>query len=237
MPDYERIYRRQEYLTPGARETAAILVERAVALGAKVVVDVASGKGEAACAVAQAAGCRVVMVDAFLPFMRHAASKVRARGLGGRVHAVYAEGGRIPAPDNAFDAGYCIGAPSLVGLQRCARSLARVVRPGGAVVVSDITWRRKPGLGPEWLWIAEFQQLTREEYARELEAPGMSVDRVFPHPRSAWDDYFAPMRAVAQEARAAGDAAFADECERGIEIESRAADEFLDYTTFACSVR
>lgn len=52
------------------------------------------------------------------------------------------------------------------------------------------------------------------------------------HDRAAWDAYHQPMRAVAADERARGEAAFAGEVERGIEVERRGVETFLDYATF-----
>ena len=48
----------------------------------------------------------------------------------------------------------------------------------------------------------------------------------------AWDQYWQPMRVVAADARSAGDAAFADETQQLIDVERRAVDAWLDYTSF-----
>jgi hypothetical protein len=50
MPDYARIYARQEYLTPGAAETVEIIAETVKPTEGSILLDVACGKGEAAAA-------------------------------------------------------------------------------------------------------------------------------------------------------------------------------------------
>ena len=142
MNIFERTYAKQEYLTPGAAETVAIVAAALPADGARVL-DVASGKGEAACSLA-ADGHDVVALDAFEPFHRYTQAKVRERGLDGRVSLVRGNGRLLPLPDDSFDGAYCIGAPSIVGLPDCPQELARITMAGGPVVVSDIVWRTMP---------------------------------------------------------------------------------------------
>ena len=82
--------------------------------------------------------------------------------------------------DAAFDAGYCIGRHSIVGLEPCLRELRCAVRPGGVVVVSDLYWRRRPGrpLGPQWGWVAEVtDRRSLDEYRRALERAGVALER------------------------------------------------------------
>lgn len=231
---YSRVYAKQEYLTPGAAETVSLLAEAARLDADAAVVEVAVGKGEAACALAATYSCRVVGVDRWAPFLRYTAAKVEARGLEERVNLLRADGRYLPVPDRAADTAYCIGGPSIVGLEPCLAELARVVRGGGVVAVSDIIWRTTPDqLGPEWGWVArQLPRIGEDDYAALLTAAGLTVEAVVVHPRAAWDAYYAPMRAVARDERAAGNDAFADEMEAGIEVEERAIDSFWDYATF-----
>jgi hypothetical protein len=113
--------------------------------------------------------------------------------------------------------------------------MARAVRSGGHVIVSDAVWRTKPGpLGEEWGWLKDAPQVTAEEYAATVEAAGLAVERVHPHGIEAWEAYWAPMLAVAQEAKTEqpADVFFADEVESGVELERRAVEAWLGYATF-----
>ena len=238
MTDYARIYAKQEYLTPGAAETVELIAETVRPNEQSLLVDVAAGKGEAACTLAGRFDCRVVAVDLYDPFIGDAAAKARRRNLPNLVAVLRADGGHLPVADAVCDAAYCIGGPSIVGPEPCLAELARAVKPGGHVIVSDIAWRRKPdgALGPEWGVVAQISpRLSQDEYAALIEAQGLVVSQVHIHERSAWEEYFRPMAEVAREASASDspeDLAFAQEIERDIDIEGRAADTFLDYATF-----
>lgn len=238
MPDYFRIYARQEYLTPGAAETVEIIADTVRPAENTRLIDVACGKGEAAATLAGRFACRILAADIWDPFIHYAAAKFWFYNLRDLVSIVRADGKRLPVRDGAADAAYCIGAPSIVGLEPCLREMARAVKPGGSVIVSDIVWRTEPEapLGPEWGWIAHSQpRLSLEGYASAIERAGLRVQRTHVHPRSAWDDYWRPMWEVAAEARASGeaeDAAFAAENGHLLDIERRAVDAFLDYATF-----
>jgi SAM-dependent methyltransferase len=230
-----RLYGRQEYLTPGAAETVQRIINVARPGPGSVLLEVASGKLEAACTLAQS-GCTVVGVDLYPLFFDDAQAKIAARGLQLLVTLVRADGKRLPMRASAFDAAYCIGSPSIVGPEDCLRELARVTRPGGAVVVSDVVWRTKPGaLGPEWRWLASMAQISKDEYASAIADAGLSVCEATVFPRSAWDAYHAPMLQVAREARETvegDDVAFADQVESDTSMERRAVDAFIDYAMF-----
>ena len=230
------LYSRQEYLTPGAAETVQRILEVVGPDASSLLLDVASGKGEAACVLAARSHCRVIGVDLYPLFFDDARAKIATGGLQGNVTIVRADGKRLPVRDGAFDAAYCIGGPSIVGLAGCLRELARAVRAGGAVIVSDIVWRERPGaLGPEWRWLASMQQITQDEYASAIETAGLKVEEITVFPRTVWDVYHQPMAEVARAARAStqpDELNRAEEIEAGIEVERRAVASFVDYAMF-----
>lgn len=237
MTDYLRTYAKQEYLTPGAAETVELIAEAASLTEDVLLLDVAAGKGEAACTLAGRFACRVLAVDLYDPFIHYAAAKAWHWNLRDLVTVLRADGKQVPVRDACCDAAYCIGAPSIVGLEPCLAELARAVKPGGHVIVSDIVWRVKPdgALGAEWGWVAQVNpRLSPDEYVAAVETAGLRVERVHTHERSAWDDYWRPMLAVAEEANTSqpADPFFADEVQSTVDMERRAVEAYIDYATF-----
>ena len=240
VDDHIRLHARQEYLSPGEPETVARLTELLRSVPEAVVLEVACGKGEAACVLAQQTGCRVLALDTHLPFLQYAQQKVRTRDLAGAVHIIRADGRRVPAADGAFDAGYCIGGPSIVGLEPCLRELHRTVKPAGVVVVSDLYWRRQPAqpLGPDWGWVADVtERPSLDSYRRALEHAGLEVVEVQEHDRAAWEAYFRPMLEAAAEERRRGDATYADNVERDVALERRGVEALHGYMTMVARNR
>lgn len=237
MPDFLRTYARQEYLTPGAAETVEIIAEAVQPTEDTLMLDMPCGKGEAAAVLAGRFACRILAADIFDPFIHLSAAKAWFFNLRDLVTVIRADGRRLPAREGAFDAAYSIGGPSIIGLDDCLRELARAVKPGGHVIVSDIVWRSQPAapLGREWGWLArQTERPSPQDYAGRIETAGLTVERTHVHDRSTWEDYWRPMLAVAQEAKTSqpADIFFADEVETGIAVERRGVEAYLDYATF-----
>jgi SAM-dependent methyltransferase len=239
VPDFSRIYARQEHLAPGAAQTVEIIAESVRPTDDSLLLDVACGKGEAAATLAGRFSCRIAAVELYDPFVHHTAAKAWFYNLRDLITLLRADGRRLPVRDAAFDAAYCIGAPSIVGLQECLGELARATRPGGQVIVSDIVWRAKPEapLGDEWRWLARTDPISLDEYGTAIEAAGLRVERTHVHDRAVWDEYWRPMLAIAEGAKVSqpADISFADDIESAIALERRAVDAWLDYATFAAS--
>lgn len=98
------------------------------------VLDLATGSGDLASAVAAACpGALVVAADFCAPMMKHA----QRRGL---PHLVVADGMALPFADGVFDAvtvGF--GLRNMADYGGAVREMARVLRPGGCLLVLDFS--------------------------------------------------------------------------------------------------
>lgn len=134
------------------------------AAGTARVLDVASGTGDLALALAAAGAGTVVGVDFAAPMVRAAAAKADKRALGSGVAAggservawVVADAMRLPFADGSFDVcTVAFGLRNLPDYQAALVELARVVRPGGRFVCLELTPLRAPVVGPAFAWYFE----------------------------------------------------------------------------------
>jgi demethylmenaquinone methyltransferase/2-methoxy-6-polyprenyl-1,4-benzoquinol methylase len=106
-------------------------------------LDVASGTGDLAIELARRVGPSGTVVGS--DFSEGMLDLARAKSAG--VRWEWADALALPYPDDAFDAATVgFGARNFVDLDRGLAEMARVVRPGGKVVVLEITVPQKPPL-------------------------------------------------------------------------------------------
>ncbi len=221
--DFARAFAKTDYLTVGTQRTIDLAIAALTQAGLsgkdQCLIDVAGGKGVAGCDLASALGCAVVVCDRYPPVLADSEARVRRLGLADRVAVVAA--------------ATCIGAASIIGIPRIFEELARVVRRGGLVVVSDVVWRERPigPVGSEWGEPPAEIQHALPEYLSVMAAAGLQAEATHQHPYSDWEDYIAPIMEVAREARASGEGEFADELEEGFAVELRWAAAYWDYVT------
>lgn len=176
-----------ESLHPGG----LLLTERLgqlLALGPGVrVLDVAAGNGASAAYLVERFGCHVTGVDLGAKNVRAGARKAAEPNLGELLQFAQADGERLPFQDGTFDAlicecSYCTF-PNKVS---AAREFARVLRPGGALGVTDMTIA---GPIPESLrsllaWAACIADAQRaDDYVQQFKDAGFTVTAVEDHQR------------------------------------------------------
>jgi len=154
VPRYDLMNR----LMTGGRDAAwrGQAVRLAIGDGAESVLDLATGTGDLALALATGGARRVVGIDFARPMVRAAAAKsARQRGdaSGGRdappvpVWAV-ADALALPFPDESFDAcTVSFGLRNMADYEAAVWEIARVLRPSGRFVCLELTPYRRPVLG------------------------------------------------------------------------------------------
>ncbi len=128
---------------------------RAMALtGRGRALDLATGTADLALLIAEThPSVEVVGVDPSPGMLEVGRKKVQARGLAARVSLALGDAQALDLPDASFDASsIAFGIRNVPDRPRALREMARVVRPGGRVVVLELSEPTTPVLGKLARW-------------------------------------------------------------------------------------
>ncbi|MGC4900430.1 SAM-dependent methyltransferase [Micromonospora echinospora] len=128
-----------DFETAGARLTD-MMIERVGARRGDRVLDVGCGPGRPGVRLARASGAELVGISISEQDVRLANERARVEGVSDRVRFKHANMLSLPFPDDSFD--HAMAFESIVHVpDRTAalREIARVVRPGGRIVLTDFT--------------------------------------------------------------------------------------------------
>jgi len=173
-------------LHPGG-EALTERLTRALSVGpGDVVLDVGSGLGTSALVIARAAGCAVIGADLSAANVERATARAAEAGLASRIRFLVGDAEALPLSDASVDGVVSECSLCLVPDKRAAvQEIARVVRPGGRVAISDVT-ATSAALPPELrtlsAWtacLADARPLT--ELAALLEEGGLVVEQLEEH--------------------------------------------------------
>jgi SAM-dependent methyltransferase len=115
------------------------------------VVDVACGKAEFLCLVAEAYKVKATGIDLSPYAIEAATQNVRARGLADRIELLHSDGATYqPSAPECLDLASCIGASWVYQDYRgTLEALTKMTRPGGLVLVGEPFWISDPD--PDYL--------------------------------------------------------------------------------------
>jgi SAM-dependent methyltransferase len=103
------------------------------------VVDVGCGVGGPSCDIAAATGATVVGISNSAKGIEHATEYAAKRGLADRVRFEVGEALALPLEDASVDAVFsCEAVHNVIEKAPLARELARVLKPGGRLVIGDL---------------------------------------------------------------------------------------------------
>ncbi|HEY4440647.1 MAG TPA: methyltransferase domain-containing protein [Candidatus Elarobacter sp.] len=197
------------------------------------LLDVGCGPGAQTVTLASL-GADVVAVDVHEPFLRETERRAGERGVADRVRTVRASMTDLPFGDGAFDVVWSEGAIYLMGFGAGLRAWRRVLRPGGAIAVSELTWiARDPPAEAKRFWDAAYPAMTTvEANRRALAESGYTPLAELVFPVTAWfANYYDPLeRRIAmlreRHAREPDAQAWLDEQQAEIDLARRCGDAY-----------
>lgn len=167
---------------PGGLELTRHLLGELRVGAAHTIVDVASGPGTSAILAARELGCSVVGVELSADNVSAATATASGAGLGDRVRFVHGDAESLPFPDQSADGALCECALCLFPDKQAALGeIARVLRPGARLALSDVTGEptRLPeelsGLAAWAACVADARPL--DEIAALVADAGLTVER------------------------------------------------------------
>ncbi|MGA9139721.1 MAG: methyltransferase domain-containing protein [Methanocella sp.] len=132
-----------DVLHPGGYDLTKRIAEVTDIRG-KNILDVASGRGASACYYAKNYSARVTGVDINPEMVRSAVERAKMDGVDASARFETGDALALPFADNTFDAAINECAVGLISdPQLCLKEMARVVKPGGDIVIHESTWLRQ----------------------------------------------------------------------------------------------
>ena len=183
----------------GDGETRRALELARLDLGAPIdVLDVGCGTGASTLVLARTLDARITAIDAAPAFVDRLRERAQREGLGDRIDALAGQMESLPFDDERFDLVWSEGAIYNMGFEAGLRAWRRLLRPGGVIAVSELTWTtdRRPH-DVDAHWAREYPAITTPSAnLAAIERAGYEPLAVFFLPPRCWEEhYYKPLRA------------------------------------------
>ncbi len=161
------------------------------------ILDIGCGTGASTLILARVLNAKITAVDFLQDFLDVLESRTRSLGLEEKITPLCASMEELPFEDEQFDVIWSEGAIYNIGFNKGISDWRRYLKPGGLLVVSEITWTTSSR--PSELqshWDSEYPEIgTASSKIKAIEDNGYSPVGYFVLPENCWlDNYYEPMR-------------------------------------------
>lgn len=162
------------------------------------IVDIGCGTGASSLQLATELGADVTAVDNLPDFLSELERRAQEQGLSDRFTTLNASMDDLPFQDGEFDVIWSEAAIYNIGFEKGITTWSRYLKPGGMLVVSEISWRtasRPAEIQSFWEQAYPEIDLTSAKLAT-LERCGFSPLAWFILPDECWmQEYYTPLQA------------------------------------------
>jgi SAM-dependent methyltransferase len=160
------------------------------------ILDVGCGTGAQTLVLASATAGRITATDLIGPFLAQLEERAAETGLDQRIQTLAADMNDLPFPDDRFDLIWSEGAAYVMGFDNALREWWSLAKPGGYLVVSELSWfRLDPPAEIRDFWAGNYPAMRDVE--ANLAAARKARWRCVGHfhlPAEAWTDYYGPLK-------------------------------------------
>lgn len=194
------LHRRQDRQGPGGDDQTRLALTLSGLIGQRNlrIADMGCGTGASTLILAQELDAVIDAVDFLPPFLEELMRRAEQQGVADRIRPVAASMDEPPFEEGSLDAIWAEGAIYNLGFEAGVRDWRRLLKPGGVLAVSELTWltAERPRELDEH-WAREYPEVALASVKiGQLEAHGYTPIGYFPLPRACWlDHYYEPLEA------------------------------------------
>lgn len=196
MDAFHQLFDPLPRLSPGSDSSTSKAIRRLPSprLGAKIL-DVGCGKGRSTIVLAQHYKAPVIGVDAYQPYLDALDAAAKEAGVGKLVSTRCAKMDALDFSANSFDVIWSEGAVYKIGVGRAMREWQEMLRYGGVIAFSEVSWLREdPPLEAKVFWAKRYRDMSTMHVNKlKIEAEGLFMIDMLPLTEQDAADYYGPL--------------------------------------------
>jgi DNA-binding transcriptional MerR regulator/predicted O-methyltransferase YrrM len=196
MAGFMKVFADLDWWGPGTAEATRRALTM-VPFAPETILEIGCGPGMATMTLAEATRARITATDTAEVALDKLRSRIAAGGFADRIQVQNVDMAAIPTPERPWDVIWSEGSAYILGVEKALLDWRALLRPGGALVFSDMVWRTDtPDDAVRAFWATEYPALatpaTRVAQARRA---GYRVLGHFDIGPEGMDTYYRPLAA------------------------------------------
>lgn len=204
-----KFFENLDLLAPGDNTLTKDAFHRILPLPSKPkILDIGCGTGRSTLVLAEASPeASIEAIDAHQPFLDKCDAAAKERGFKIETRCLSMDRLADELEDDTYDLIWSEGAAYHVGFENALRTWRDLLKPDGAMVVSELCWLSDdPPKEAETFWVEAYPQMvTVDETIARAKSAGFNVFDTITMPEEAWDAYYGPLEARCTELEATAD--------------------------------
>jgi SAM-dependent methyltransferase len=196
--------------TTNATRKAVLELIRGRLPAAPVIADLGCGSGVGSLFLARALPrARITAIDLHAGFLADLRGKAAAERAA--ITAIEADMADPPLAAGSLDLVWCDSAIYNIGRKQALDAWRKLLKPGGLIAFSDVTWTtEEPPEPAAAFWAGEYPAMTTTAgVERDSEAAGYTLVASHRSPRADWQRYYGPLRQRLESVRPSATGALA----------------------------
>ncbi|PVH27370.1 MerR family transcriptional regulator [Pararhodobacter oceanensis] len=207
MAGFMEVFADLDWWGPGTTEATRRALTM-VPFEPETILEIGCGPGMATMTLADATTARIMATDTAEGALDKLRARIDAGGFADRIEVQNVDMATLPAPERPWDVIWSEGSAYILGVEKALAAWRALIRPGGALVFSDMVWRTDtPDEAIRAFWTAEYPAMaTPATHAAQARRAGYSVVGHFDIGLEGMETYYRPLaaRLDALEPRLAG---------------------------------
>ncbi|MBE0366910.1 MerR family transcriptional regulator [Pseudoalteromonas aurantia] len=195
MQDFMKVFQTLERWGPGSEDDTKHALSL-IPTAPSSILEIGCGKGLATNVLAKCSQAQITAIDNEQLALDQLAKRFEEKGLAARLEVCCTNMAALPYSNESYDLIWSEGSAYIIGIEKALMLWKPILKKQGYLMMSDLVWKTSsPSEQAIEFWRHEYPDIqTVQTRIKQIEKTGYQVIANFSQSKSAWLNYYNPLR-------------------------------------------
>ncbi|MBQ4848432.1 MerR family transcriptional regulator [Pseudoalteromonas sp. MMG005] len=195
MQDFMKVFQTLERWGPGSEDDTKHALSL-IPTAPSSILEIGCGKGLATNVLAKCSQAQITAIDNEQLALDQLAKRFEEKGLAARLEVCCTNMAELPYSNESYDLIWSEGSAYIIGIEKALMLWKPILKKQGYLMMSDLVWKtNSPSEQAIEFWRHEYPDIqTVQTRIKQIEKTGYQVIANFSQSKSAWLNYYNPLR-------------------------------------------